>query len=86
MEDYIRSYTTIFFKGTDIFPGILWKKCKNNTNEAQFLLLEVKNNINRMAMEQVLNAQVVVLCQKDLKYMKQIKIKIKLNSISKVSL
>ena len=39
-----------------------------------------------MAMEQGLNAQVVMLCQKDLKYMKQIKIKIKLNSISKVSL
>ena len=28
------------------------KKCKENTNEAQFLPLEVQNNIKRMAKEQ----------------------------------
>ena len=35
---------------------------KNNANDAQFLPLEVKNNIKRMATEQVLYAQVVILC------------------------
>ena len=36
------------FKETDIFPDDFIKKCKDNANEAQFLPLEVKNNINRM--------------------------------------
>ena len=44
------------------------KLCKDNTNEAQFLPLEVKNNINRMAMEQGLYAQVIILRRKDLKF------------------
>ena len=41
---------------------------KLNTKEAQFVPLEVKNNIKRMAMEQVLYAQVVKLPRKDLKF------------------
>ena len=43
------------------------KQCKDNANEAQFIPLEVKNNIKRMATEQGLYAQVVKLRQKYLK-------------------
>ena len=46
---------------------IIYKKCKNNANEAQFLPLEVKNNIKQMAMEQGLYAQVGMLRRKYLK-------------------
>ena len=56
MEDYLQSYTTRFFKETDLFPGDFTKKCKDNSNKAQFLPLEVKKNIKRMAMEQGLYA------------------------------
>ena len=62
------------------------KKCKNNTNEAQFLPLEVKNSINRMTLEQGLNAQMVMLRRKVLKINEANKNKMKLNSISKVIL
>ena len=44
------------------------KQCKDNENEAQFIPLEIKNNIKRMAMEQGLYAQVIKLCRKDLEY------------------
>ena len=44
------------------------KQCKDNENEAQFIPLEIKQNINRMSTEQGLNAQVVKLRQKDLKF------------------
>ena len=44
-----------------IFPDYFIKKCKDNANENQFLPLEVKNNIKRMAMEQGLYAQVFKL-------------------------
>ena len=40
--DVIQPY---FLKETDIFPGDFTKKCKDNENEAQFLTLEVKNNV-----------------------------------------
>ena len=56
-----------FLQENDFFPDDFIKKCEYNANEAQFLPLEVKNNINRMATEQGLYKQVVVLCQKDLK-------------------
>ena len=49
---------------TDIFPDDFIKKCRNNPNEAQFLPLEVKNSIKRMATEQGLYAQVVMIFQK----------------------
>ena len=55
-----------FLKKTDIFPDDFIRQCKDNTNEAQFLPLEVKNNIKRMAMKQELYAQVVKLRGKDL--------------------
>ena len=51
-----------------IFPYNLKKKCKYNANEAQFVPLDVKNNINQMAMEQGLYAKVVILRRKDLKF------------------
>ena len=43
------------------------RKCKDNKNEAQFVTLEVRNNIKRKAMQQRLYAQVVKLRRKDLK-------------------
>ena len=86
MEDYLRSYTTRFFKNTDIFPVDSIKKCNNNVNEAPFLPLEVKNDINLMAMEQELYSQVVVIRREDLKFTEANKNKMKLNSSSKFSL
>ena len=44
------------------------KQCKDNTNKAQFLPIEVQNNIKRMETEQGLYAQVVKIRRKDLKY------------------
>ena len=41
---------------------------KDNANDAQFIPLEMKNNITIMAMEQVLYAQVVKLRRKDFKF------------------
>ena len=50
---YTRLWRTIykviqpyFLKETEIFPDDFIKKCKDNANEAQFLPLEVKNNIS----------------------------------------
>ena len=45
MEDNLRSYRTRFLKKTDIFPDNFIKKCKDNSNEARFVPLEVKNDI-----------------------------------------
>ena len=67
MEDNLQSYTTRFFDETDIFQGDFIKHCKNNTNEDCNIPIEVKNNIKRMAMEQLFYAQVVMLCQNYLK-------------------
>ena len=55
------------FKEYGKFPDYFMKQCKINANEAQFIPLEVKNNIHRMAMEQILYAQVVKLRRKELK-------------------
>ena len=41
---------------------------KKNSNEPRFISIDVKNNIKRMAMEQILYAQVFKLCRKDLKF------------------
>ena len=57
-----------FLKETDLFPDDFIKKCKDNTNEAQFLPLEVKNDTKQMATEQGLYAQVVKIRRKDLKF------------------
>ena len=61
MEEYLQSYTISFLRKLIYFRMIIYKKCNNNANEAQFLPLEVKNNIERMSMEQGLYAQVVML-------------------------
>ena len=44
------------------------QKCKDNTNDAQFIPLDMKNNIKRMATEKGIYAQVVKLHRKDLKF------------------
>ena len=59
MEDNLRSYRAIFFNESDIFPDDFIKKCRDNSNEAINILIEVKNNIKTMEMEHVLYAQVV---------------------------
>ena len=42
-------------------------QCKYNANDAQFIPLEMKNNIKLMAMEQGLYTQLIMLRQKYLK-------------------
>ena len=44
------------------------QQCKNNANVAQFIPLDMKNNIKQMKMQWGLYAQVVKLSQKDLKF------------------
>ena len=44
------------------------QQCKDNANVAQFIALEMKNNIKRMETEQGLYAQVIMLRQKYLKF------------------
>ena len=56
-----------YFKEFDILPDNFIKKCKDNANEAINIPLEVKNNINIMAMEQGVYAQFVMISRKDLK-------------------
>ena len=51
------------------------KECKDNSNEARFIPLEIKNNIKRMEMEQGLYAQVFMLHRKDLKFVAIYRIK-----------
>ena len=45
MEENLRSYKTIFFDETEIFPVDFIKNCDNNANEANNIPTEVKNNI-----------------------------------------
>ena len=47
---------------------ISFKKIKDNANEAQFIPIGVKNNIEKMEMEQGLYSQVFKLRQNDLKF------------------
>ena len=49
-------------------PGAFMQKCKDNANDFQFIPLEMKNNIKRMAMKQILYAQVIMLRRKYLKF------------------
>ena len=85
MEENIQSYRTKpFLKESDTFPDYFIKKCKDNANKAQFLLLQ--GNIKPMAMEQVSYAQMVKLRQKDLKLIAGNKNKMRLNLSSKVNL
>ena len=62
------------------------RQCKDNAIIPQFIPLEVKNNTKRMAMEQGLYAQVIMLCRKYLKLVETDGGEMKLNSISKVGL
>ena len=64
-----------YFKGSKRFSDDFMKECKDNSNEYIDIPLEVKDNIKRMAMEQGLYAQVVMLRQKDLKFVATGKIK-----------
>ena len=57
-----------YFEESGIFPDDFIKLCKDNANESQFVPLEVQNNINIMATEQGLYAQVVMLRRKYLKF------------------
>ena len=61
------------------------QQCKDNANDAQFIPQEMKNNIKRMATEQGLYAQVIMLRRKYLKFVATDEKKIMLNSSSKVN-
>ena len=50
-----------YIKYSNILPDDFIKECKNNSNKAQLLPREVKNNIKRMTMEQGLYAQVIMV-------------------------
>ena len=57
-----------YFIGSKIFSDYFMQECKDNSNEARFIPLDMKNNINQMAMEQRLYAQVIMLRWKYLKF------------------
>ena len=38
-------YREPYFKESDILPDDLIKRCKDNKNKAQFVTLQIKNNI-----------------------------------------
>ena len=57
-EDYI--------KNSNIFPDAFITKCKKIPNVQQNISNHVENKIKRMAMEQILYAQVIMFRQKDL--------------------
>ena len=69
-----------------IFFQIIVFKCKDNVNEAINIPIEVKNNIKRMATEQKIYVQVVKISRNYLISLQQIRIKMNLNSSSKVNL
>ena len=55
-EAYIKDY--------NIFPDDFIRECKKNSNEPQFISVDVKNNIKRLTMEQGLYTQFVKLWRK----------------------
>ena len=57
-----------YFIGYKIFSGDFMQECKDNSNEDQFISLEMENNINRMTMEIDFFAPVIMLRRKDLKF------------------
>ena len=57
-----------YIRDSKIFSDDFIKECMDNSNKAHDIPREVKNNIKRMAMEQVLYAQDVKLRQKDLNF------------------
>ena len=57
-----------YINDSNIFPEHFIRECKHNSNEAKFIPSDVKNNIKRMAMEQIFYAPVVNLRRKALKF------------------
>ena len=57
-----------YIKDSIFFPEYFIIDCKNSSNEAPDIPRDVKNNIKRIAMEQILFAQFVKLRRKDLKF------------------
>ena len=57
-----------YFIDSNMFSDDFMKKCKDIANGAQFIPLEMKNNIKRMAMEQRLYTQVIIIRRKYLKF------------------
>ena len=53
-----------YFKEYEMFPDDFMQQCKDNAHEAQFIPLEIKNNIKLMSMKQGLYAQVFILRRK----------------------
>ena len=64
-----------YIKGSKLFSDDFIKKCMDNSNKARDIPRDVKNNIKRMAMEQGLYAQVIMLHREDLKFVATDKIK-----------
>ena len=61
--EFIHEY---YIKNSDIFPDDFIMKCKKIPNKPQNISGDVKNNIERMTMEQSLYAQVIKFRRKDL--------------------
>ena len=57
-----------YFIGSKNFSDYFIQDCKDISNEARDIPPEVKKNIKPMATEQRLYAQVIMLCQKHLKF------------------
>ena len=57
-----------YIKESNISPDDFIIECKNNSNKPRFISSDVKNDIKRIATEQILCAQVVKLWRKDLQF------------------
>ena len=57
-----------YIKESKSFPDDFIRDCKNNPNKAQFISVDVKNNIKRMSTEQSVYSQVNRLRREDLKF------------------
>ena len=57
-----------YIKDSKIFSYDFIKECTDNSNKAHDITHEVKNNIKRMAMEQVLYEKVIMLRRKDFNF------------------
>ena len=64
-----------YINGSKIFSDDFIKECMDNSNEPRDIPHGVKNNIKRMAMEQGLYAQVIMLRREDFKFVATDKIK-----------
>ena len=57
-----------YFIYSIIFSDDFMQECKDNSNGAQFIPLQMKNNIKQITMEQVLYAQAAMLRRNNLKF------------------